>query len=44
MIALDVGCGPGYFSLDMARMVGKTGHVIACDLQQGMLQKLKEKI
>ncbi|PIU26305.1 class I SAM-dependent methyltransferase [Candidatus Aquicultor secundus] len=44
MIALDVGCGPGYFSLDMARMVGKTGRVIACDLQQGMLQKLKEKI
>jgi len=33
MIALDVGCGPGYFSLDMARMVGKTGRVIACDLQ-----------
>ena len=44
MIALDIGCGPGYFSKAMAQMVGPTGHVIAADLQQGMLDKLKRKI
>jgi len=44
MTVLDVGCGPGFFSLDMAHMVGKSGRVIASDLQEGMLQKVKEKI
>jgi ubiquinone/menaquinone biosynthesis C-methylase UbiE len=28
----------------MALMVGKSGQVIACDLQEGMLQKVREKI
>jgi ubiquinone/menaquinone biosynthesis C-methylase UbiE len=44
MTILEVGCGPGFFSVDMALMVGKSGQVIACDLQEGMLQKVKEKI
>ena len=44
MTVLDVGCGPGFFSIDLAQMVGKTGRVIAADLQQGMLEKVKEKI
>ena len=44
MTVLDVGCGPGFFSIDMARMVGKSGRVIASDLQEGMLQKLRDKI
>ena len=44
MIVLDVGCGPGFFSIDMAQMVGKSGRVIASDLQEGMLQKVREKI
>jgi ubiquinone/menaquinone biosynthesis C-methylase UbiE len=44
MTALDIGCGPGYFSVEMARMVGATGRVIAVDLQEGMLQKFKKKI
>jgi len=41
---LDLGCGPGFFSIDMAQMVGKSGRVIAADLQEGMLQKLRDKI
>ncbi len=38
MTVLDVGCGPGFFSLEMVRMVGKFGRIIAADLQEGMLQ------
>lgn len=41
---LDLGCGPGFFSIDIAQMVGESGRVIACDLQEGMLQKLRDKI
>jgi ubiquinone/menaquinone biosynthesis C-methylase UbiE len=42
--ALDIGCGPGFFSVEMAKLVGEKGKVIAADLQEGMLQKLREKI
>jgi ubiquinone/menaquinone biosynthesis C-methylase UbiE len=44
MTVLDLGCGPGFFTIDMAQMVGETGRVIAADLQEGMLKKLKNKI
>jgi ubiquinone/menaquinone biosynthesis C-methylase UbiE len=44
MTVLDVGCGPGFFVIDMAEMVGETGRVIACDLQEGMLDIVREKI
>ena len=44
MTVLDFGCGPGYFSIDMAQMVGKSGRVIAADLQEGMLQIIRDKI
>ena len=44
MAVLDFGCGPGFFSIDIARIVGSSGRVIAADLQEGMLQKLKKKI
>ncbi len=43
MMALDVGCGPGFFIIEMARMVGDSGRVIACDLQEGMLQIIRDK-
>jgi ubiquinone/menaquinone biosynthesis C-methylase UbiE len=39
----DLGCGPGFFTLPMARMVGETGRVIAVDLQEGMLDLLRER-
>ena len=41
---LDVDCGPGFFSIDMLQLGGKSGRVIASDLQEGMLQKLRSKI
>jgi ubiquinone/menaquinone biosynthesis C-methylase UbiE len=44
MTVLDLGCGPGFFSVDIAQMVGKSGRVIASDLQEGMLRKLRDKI
>jgi ubiquinone/menaquinone biosynthesis C-methylase UbiE len=39
-IALDVGCGMGFFSLDMARMVGPEGKVVCVDLQAKMIKAL----
>jgi ubiquinone/menaquinone biosynthesis C-methylase UbiE len=40
---IDMGCGPGFFSIDMAEMVGLGGRVMAVDLQEHMLQKVKKK-
>lgn len=44
MTVLDMGCGSGFFSLEMANMVGESGEVIAVDLQEGMLNKVRRKI
>ncbi|MBU0475439.1 MAG: class I SAM-dependent methyltransferase [Bacteroidetes bacterium] len=44
MKVLDVGCGPGFFSIELAKMVGKSGKVFSVDLQEGMLQKISNKI
>jgi ubiquinone/menaquinone biosynthesis C-methylase UbiE len=35
---LDFGCGPGYFTIPMARAVGEKGMVIAVDIQGEMLE------
>jgi ubiquinone/menaquinone biosynthesis C-methylase UbiE len=43
MIAADIGCGRGYFSIAMAKMVGGNGLVIAVDLQEKMLELLKRR-
>lgn len=43
MIVMDMGCGMGYFSLGMAKMVGDTGMVMAVDLQQKMLDILLKR-
>jgi ubiquinone/menaquinone biosynthesis C-methylase UbiE len=40
---LDIGCGTGLFTLPCARRVGENGQVIAVDLQEGMLEILKQK-
>lgn len=40
---LDVGCGMGYFSLELARMVGTNSKVIAADLQPQMLAGLEKR-
>jgi len=40
---LDVGCGMGYFTLALARLAGKDGHVVAADLQEQMLAGLRRR-
>ncbi len=42
-IAIDVGCGMGYFTIAMARMVGPEGRVVAVDLQEQMLKRVKKR-
>jgi ubiquinone/menaquinone biosynthesis C-methylase UbiE len=44
MTVLDFGCGPGFFTIEIARMLSDKGRVIAADLQSGMLEKLSKKI
>ncbi len=41
---LDFGCGPGFFTREFACRVGESGHVIAVDVQDGMLKLLREKL
>lgn len=40
MVALDVGCGMGYFSLELARLTGPEGKVVCVDLQPKMIRGL----
>ena len=40
---IDMGCGPGYFTIDMAKMVGPKGRVIAVDIQAKMLARVRKK-
>ncbi|MBN1896151.1 MAG: methyltransferase domain-containing protein [Candidatus Aenigmarchaeota archaeon] len=44
MTVIDYGCGPGFFSVAIAEIVGDRGKVLAVDLQQGMLDRLNDKI
>jgi len=40
---MDIGCGMGHFSLGLARMVGEAGRVIAVDVQEGMLRRVRQR-
>lgn len=40
MTAVDLGCGMGYFSIGMAKIVGESGKVISVDIQKKMLDAL----
>jgi ubiquinone/menaquinone biosynthesis C-methylase UbiE len=44
MTVLDLGCGPGFFSIEIAKLLIDSGKVIAADLQEGMLEKVRQKI
>lgn len=40
---VDLGCGPGFFTLPMARLAGPAGRVAAVDLQAPMLAHVQRK-
>jgi ubiquinone/menaquinone biosynthesis C-methylase UbiE len=44
MRVADIGAGTGYFSIPIARTVGRSGHVFAVDLQAEMLDMLRKKL
>jgi ubiquinone/menaquinone biosynthesis C-methylase UbiE len=43
MVVVEPGCGMGYFTLALARMVGPAGRVVAIDLQERMLERLRRR-
>ena len=43
MTVLDVGCGMGFFSIGLAKLVGNKGCVIAVDVQQKMLNVVRRR-
>jgi ubiquinone/menaquinone biosynthesis C-methylase UbiE len=44
MRVLDVGCGPGRITLPAAHRVGPNGEVVALDIQEAMLQRVRQKL
>lgn len=43
MTVMDIGCGMGYFSIGLARLVGDKGLVIAVDIQENMLNVMRRR-
>lgn len=43
MMVLEPGCGMGFFTLPLARMVGPQGRVVALEIQPKMLAVLKRR-
>lgn len=43
MIFVDIGCGDGYFALPAARIVGPEGKVIAVDIDEGAIGRLRRQ-
>jgi len=41
---LELGPGPGYFSVEAARIVGPEGRIVCLDLQPGMLRMLAGRL
>lgn len=41
--AVDIGCGLGYFSIALAKIVGPRGKVVALDIQQQMIRRASRR-
>lgn len=41
---VEVGCGPGFFTIPAARMVGDEGHMYAVDIHPRAIARIKQKI
>ena len=44
MRVMDLGCGPGTFTMDVARAIGEDGELFAVDVQYVMIAKLEKKL
>lgn len=44
MIAMELGCGAGTYTIDAARTIGSYGKLYAVDIQQGMIDRLEIKL
>ncbi|MHA2026636.1 MAG: class I SAM-dependent methyltransferase [Candidatus Thorarchaeota archaeon] len=44
MEIVEFGCGSGYYTVEVAKAIQPAGLVFAVDIQQGMLDKLKERM
>jgi len=43
-VALEIGPGPGYFTVEAARTIGAGGRVICLDIQAGMIAALRARL
>jgi ubiquinone/menaquinone biosynthesis C-methylase UbiE len=43
MTVCDMGCGNGFYALQLAKMVGPDGQILAVDIQPEMLKLLKDR-
>jgi tRNA A58 N-methylase Trm61 len=43
MLVVEPSCGMGFFTLDLVRMVGPEGRVVAIDLQEKMLAGVRRR-
>lgn len=43
-VVADLGAGSGYFTFRMAPKVGKTGRVLAVEIQDAMIQTLRQRV
>jgi ubiquinone/menaquinone biosynthesis C-methylase UbiE len=41
---LDIGPGMGYFTIPLSTLVGRDGSVVALDIQEGMLKRLRKRV
>ncbi|WP_456465097.1 class I SAM-dependent methyltransferase [Desulfurobacterium sp.] len=41
---LEIGCGPGYFTSEVAKRIGDSGFFCAVDIQKEMVEKARDKL
>ena len=41
---LEVGCGPGFFTIPAAKIVGENGHVFANDINPFAIRRVEKKL
>jgi ubiquinone/menaquinone biosynthesis C-methylase UbiE len=41
---LEVGCGPGFFTIPAAKIVGDKGHLYTIDINPAAVERVKEKV